>query len=86
MDMNSEPALAPGCRLHPTQDVLLVPEGTLNLSGPARDILIRLDGSRNVAAIADDLLKTYSDADETEVRKDVLDLLNRLQQRGVVRG
>lgn len=86
MDMNSEPALASGCRLHPTQDVLLVPEGTLNLSGPARDILMRLNGSRSVAAIADDLLKTYPDADEAEVRKDVLDLLNRLQQRGVVRG
>jgi pyrroloquinoline quinone biosynthesis protein D len=85
MDMNSIPGLAPGCRLHPTQDVLLVPEGTLKLSGPTRDILTRLDGTRSVTAIVDDLLQGYSDANDDEVRRDVLGLLERLEQRGVVR-
>jgi pyrroloquinoline quinone biosynthesis protein D len=85
MDINSVPGLAPGCRLHPTQDVLLVPEGTLNLSGPSRDILARLDGKRTVIAVVDDLLQGYSGADEAEVRRDVLELLERLEQRGVVR-
>ena len=85
MDIHSVPGLAPGCRLHPTQDVLLVPEGTLNLSGPSRDILARLDGKKTVTAVVDDLLQGYSGADEAEMRKDVLELLERLEQRGVVR-
>ena len=85
MDMNSIPGLAPGCRLHPTQDVLLIPEGTLKLNGPTRDILTRLDGRRSVTAIVDDLLQGYSDANDDEVRRDVLGLLERLEQRGVVR-
>jgi pyrroloquinoline quinone biosynthesis protein D len=85
MDMDSIPGLAPGCRLHPTQDVLLVPEGTLKLSGPTRDVLVRIDGSRNVTAIVDDLLQGYAGANEDEVRSDVLALLERLEQRGVVR-
>ena len=85
MDMNSIPGLAPGCRLHPTQDVLLIPEGTLKLNGPTRDILTRLDGRRSVTAIVDDLLQGYSGANDNEVRRDVLGLLERLEQRGVVR-
>jgi len=85
MDMNSIPGLAPGCRLHPTQDVLLIPEGTLKLNGPTRDILTRLDGRRSVTAIVDDLLQGYSGANDDEVRRDVLGLLERLEQRGVVR-
>ena len=85
MDMNSVPGLAPGCRLHPVQDVLLVPEGTLELSGPTRDVLTRLDGNRSVTAIVDDLLEAYPGANEGEVRNDVLELLERLEQRGVVR-
>ena len=85
MDINSVPGLAPGCRLHPTEDLLLVPEGTLKLSGPTRDVLTRLDGNRNVTAIVDDLLQAYPDVSGSEVRSDVLELLERLEQRGVVR-
>ncbi|MEG9435559.1 pyrroloquinoline quinone biosynthesis peptide chaperone PqqD [Edaphobacter sp. HDX4] len=85
MELNSIPRLAPGCRLHPTESVLLIPEGTLNLTGPTREILTMLDGTRNVSAVVGDLLHQYEGADEIEVQKDVLDLLNRLQQRGVIR-
>ena len=85
MEMKSVLELAPGCRLHPTHDVLLVPEGTLRLSGPTRDVLIRLDGTRSVTAVIDELLGAYPDASESEVRKDVFELLERLEQRGVVR-
>jgi pyrroloquinoline quinone biosynthesis protein D len=85
MDMDSIPALAHGCRLHPAQDVLLVPEGTLQLSGPTRDVLARVDGVRTVSAIVHELLLEYEGADETEVRTDVLALLASLEQRGVVR-
>jgi coenzyme PQQ biosynthesis protein PqqD len=85
MDMNSIPMLVRGCRLHPTQDVLLMPEGTLELNGPSRDVLARVDGIRNIAAIVQELLQEYEGAPEAEVRTDVLALLKDLMQRGVLR-
>jgi pyrroloquinoline quinone biosynthesis protein D len=77
--------MSPGCRLHPTQDVLLIPEGTLRLSGPSRDVLTRIDGQRDVNAIVEDLLLEFADANPDEVRRDVLTLLDRLEQRGVIK-
>jgi pyrroloquinoline quinone biosynthesis protein D len=85
MDLNSTPRLAPGCRLHATEPLLLVPEGTLNLRGPARDVLLHLNGSQSVAAIVDDLLELYSGVSLDDMRRDVLSLLERMNQRGVVR-
>jgi len=85
MDLNSTPKLAPGCRLHPSEPILLVPEGTLNLAGPARDILAQIDGQTTVATIIDRLLRQYSGAPRGEMSTDVLNLLNRMEQRGVVR-
>jgi pyrroloquinoline quinone biosynthesis protein D len=85
MDTNSIPRLAPGCRLHPTEPLLLVPEGTLNLAGPARDILAHVDGKLSVTAIVDKLLAEYSGAPKEEMTEDALNLLNRMEQRGVVR-
>ncbi len=85
MDITSIPSLAPGCRLHPVQDVLLVPEGTLELAGPARDVLTRVNGKNTVTAIVDELLLEYADAPAEEIRADVLALLASLEQRGVVR-
>ena len=85
IDTNSIPALAPGCRLHPSQDVLLVPEGTLELAGPSRDVLMRVDGKRSVAAIVEELLQEYAGAPEAEIQTDVLALLEDLKRRGVLR-
>lgn len=85
MDLNATPRLAPGCRLHSTDAILLVPEGTLNLQGPARDILLLLDGKQSVAAIVDELLKQYSSVRRDDMRQDVLNLLERMEQRGAVR-
>ncbi len=85
MKIAAIPSLALGCRLHPAQNVLLVPEGTLELSGPARDVLTRVDGKRNVAAIVADLLLEYEGAPAEDVESDVLSLLNSLEQRGVIR-
>lgn len=85
MDAASILRLAPGCRLHLAEPVLLIPEGTMQLSGPARDILSRLDGRRSVASIIDDLLAEYEGAERAEVERDVLDLLGRMQERGLIR-
>ncbi len=85
MDLHATPRLAPGCRLHPTEAVMLIPEGTLKLQGPARDILAQLDGKQSVAAIVDELVKQYEGVDKEDIRQDVLSLLDRMEQRGVVR-
>jgi len=85
MNLNATPRLAPGCRLHPSEAVLLVPEGTLILRGPARDILSRLNGVHSVAAIVEELLDQYSGMTAEELQRDVLSLLDRMNQRGVVR-
>jgi pyrroloquinoline quinone biosynthesis protein D len=85
MDLNAIPRLSPGCRLHPTEAVMLIPEGTLKLQGPARDILAQLDGKQSVAAIVDELVKQYEGVDKDDIRQDVLSLLDRMEQRGVVR-
>lgn len=85
MDLNATPRFAPGCRLHPTEDVLLIPEGSLNLRGPARDILSHLDGRQSIADMVDELLKQYSGVDRNDMRQDVLGLLERMEQRGLVR-
>jgi len=85
MDMDSIPMVARGCRLHPTQNILLMPEGTLELNEPSRDVLARVDGNRNVAAIVQDLLQEYEGAPEAEVTSDVLALLEDLKARGVLR-
>lgn len=85
MDLNSTPRLAPGCRLHPTDSILLIPEGTLNLTGPTREILSKLDGNKNVTEVVTELLAQFEGVDPKEIESDVLDVLSRLQQRGVVR-
>ena len=85
MDLRATPRLAPGCRLHPTEAVMLIPEGTLKLQGPARDILAQLDGKQSVAAIVDELVKQYEGVDRDDIQQDVLSLLERMEQRGVVR-
>jgi pyrroloquinoline quinone biosynthesis protein D len=85
MDLNSIPRLAPGCRLHPTDSVLLIPEGTLNLTGPSKEILAMLDGKRSVEDVVAELARQYEGVDKNEIGADVLGLLNRLQERGVLR-
>ena len=85
MELIATPRLAPGCRLHPTDAVLLIPEGALNLHGPAREILAHLDGKQSVEAIVNELQTQYADVDINALRQDVLSLLDRMVQRGVVR-
>jgi len=85
MDVNSIPKLAPGCRLHATEPILLVPEGTLNLAGPAHDVLTQVDGKQSVTAIVDQLLSQYCGAPRETMLEDTLGLLQRMEERGVVR-
>jgi pyrroloquinoline quinone biosynthesis protein D len=85
MELNDIPRLAPGCRMHPTQELLLVPEGALKLSGPARDILALIDNKRDLSAIVDEIAQRYAGADRNEIQADLLTLLERMQERGFIR-
>jgi len=85
MNVNSIPVLARGCRLHATRDVLLIPEGTLELEGPARDILLRVDGSKSVGQIVAELIEEYEGIEQSAMTTDVLELLQTLTARGAVR-
>lgn len=85
MELTATPRLAHGCRLHATEALLLIPEGALKLSGPARDILLAVDGATTVSAIVELLQAQYSGASSADITRDVCALLHRLHQRGVVR-
>lgn len=85
MELTATPRLSPGCRLHPSEPVLLIPEGALKLAGTARELLLLMDGNRTVADIVRILLEQYPDATPTEIDQDVLGVLDRLEQRGVIR-
>ncbi|WP_263411319.1 PqqD family peptide modification chaperone [Terriglobus tenax] len=86
MTAETIPQMTPGYRLHPTQDVVLIPEGALELSGPTRDILLLVDGTRSVKQIVHDLAAQYAGVDENEMLGDVIALLGRLAERGVLQG
>jgi pyrroloquinoline quinone biosynthesis protein D len=85
MELTATPRLSSGCRLHPTEAMLLIPEGALKLSGPARDILLEVDGAQTVGAIIERLLVQYPGTSAADIGRDVQALLDRMQQRGVVR-
>ena len=62
---------------------MLAPERVLLPNGSATDILRRCDGKTSVATIADDLAGVYS-ASLSDVRRDVIELLQGLADRGFI--
>jgi pyrroloquinoline quinone biosynthesis protein D len=81
------PRLAPGCRLRVAEgqeDVLLIPEGALRLKGPARAIIELCDGQRALRHILEELTERYPSDDATRIETEVMALLGRLRDRGVL--
>lgn len=81
------PRLASGCRLAtaPGQDhMLLIPEGALQMRGPARTIVELCDGQRNVAGIIAELQGKFAPEDAARIESEVIEFLTRLQSRGVI--
>ncbi len=79
--------LAPGCRLGTAegqQDLLLIPEGALRLIGPARAIVELCDGARPFGEILQALKQRYPSADAERIEAELVELLTRLHNRGVV--
>ena len=81
------PRLAPGCRLGSAEgqeDVLLIPEGALRLKGPARAIVQLCDGERALREIVEELVQRYPSDDAARIETEVIALLTRLRDRGVL--
>lgn len=81
------PRLAPGCRLNVAgglEDLLLIPEGALRLKGPARTIVELCDGERTLAQIVAELQRRYPAEDAARIETEVVTLLARLCDRGVL--
>lgn len=83
----SVPRLTPGCRLNEPggeEDLLLIPEGALQLKGPARAIVELCDGQRTLAAIVEELQHRYPGADGARIEAETAALLTRLRERGAM--
>lgn len=81
------PRLAPGCRLGTAEgqeDLLLIPEGALRLKGPARAIVDLCNGERALRQIVEELARRYPSDDATRIETEVIALLGRLRDRGVL--
>jgi pyrroloquinoline quinone biosynthesis protein D len=84
---DSVPRLAPGCRLSTAEgqgDVLLIPEGALRLKGPARAIIELCNGERALREVIEELKHGYSPGDAERIETEVVALLARLHDRGVI--
>ena len=79
--------LAPGCRMSDAEgqeDVLLIPEGALQLKGPARVIVGLCNGERALAGIVAELQSLFPDADAERIEADTAALLTRLIEKGAL--
>ena len=85
-DPQSQPRLAPGCRLSESnqQHVLLMPERALRLNGPSLEIVERCDGKHTVQQIITELQQIYSKAEPRKVETDILDYLARLNDQRAI--
>jgi pyrroloquinoline quinone biosynthesis protein D len=78
------PLLKAGCRLAPSGDVLLIPEGVLRLQGPARQIIAACDGTRTVRQIVETLSATFPKAEVARVAEETTAFLTKLVEKGVI--
>jgi len=86
-ELNATPRLASGVRLneksqHPR--MLLLPRGTLRISGPSLEIVQLCDGKNTVRQITEKLHKLYAKAEPERVTADLLSYLELLQTQGAV--
>ena len=86
-ELTAAPKLAPGVRLNdknqqPRQ--LLLPNGTMRISGPSLEIVKLCDGKRTVQQIAEKLHALYAKAEPQRVTEDLLSYLELLKKQGAV--
>jgi coenzyme PQQ biosynthesis protein PqqD len=79
--------LAPGCRLSTAEgreDLLLIPEGALRLKGAARAVVELCNGEHAFREIIEMLKQRYPSGDAKRIETEVVALLARLHDRGVI--
>jgi len=85
----AKPALAPKARLRFDRMsggyLLLYPERGLALNATAANILKLCDGELTVDGIVEKLQGEYLDRSAEELRRDVLEFLEEMSRRGLVR-
>ena len=81
----TRPRLVTGARLQyddvRSEHVLLIPEGAVRLNPTAAEVLGLCDGERSLDDIVRELSSRYDGAD---VRDDVVELVDALEQKGLV--
>jgi len=83
----ARPKLRRGCRLSPNasdDQVLLIPEGVLRLTGPGRRILELCDGNRTTAEIVSALEAQFPTTEEGRIGREVEAFLRQLKIKGAV--
>jgi len=86
-DLTASPRLASGVRLNDKNQqprMLLLPNGTLRISGPSLEIVQLCDGKHTVQQIAEKLHALYAKAEPERVTGDLLSYLELLQTQGAV--
>jgi len=64
--------------------MLLFPEGAIRLQGTGREILERCDGQRTLQQIMEELQARYSATDPSQIKEEVTNFLQQLQQKRIV--
>jgi pyrroloquinoline quinone biosynthesis protein D len=86
LELSNVPALSKHYRLQweevPKAYVILYPEGRVQLNMSAGEIMKRVDGKATILAIAEDLQKTFNEAD---LKNDVLAGLEIAYKQGWIR-
>ncbi len=80
----SMPKLRPGCRLSEQpgqQATLMIPEGALQLTGPAPAIVQLCDGARTFDQMVGELALRYPGAGRDRIAQDAAELLATLKDK-----
>jgi pyrroloquinoline quinone biosynthesis protein D len=84
---DSVPRLRPGCRLSEQtgrESMLMIPEGALQLVGPALRIIQLCDGARTFSQIVDELCALHPAAPRDRIETDTGDLLETLRDKRAI--
>jgi pyrroloquinoline quinone biosynthesis protein D len=86
--LDAKPKLAAKARLRHDKisgDTLLIyPEAGLKLNATGAEVVRRCTGEATLAAIVEELRRVYAPADASVIEREVVDLVNRLADRGLL--
>lgn len=86
-EMTARPRLASGVHMNEKNQqprMLLMPKGSLRLSGPSLEIVQLCDGKHTVQQIAEQLQALYAKAEPDRVNEDLLTYLTLLHDQNAI--